>query len=215
MIENDRLQGFSATLDGHLPLITPWYNPDRAHVKLGPLYFDILSLGTGLLYTDFQPGENYPDSLEADDGWIGFVEFDLRALLRISNTFYLSAATRLMYLPASNRVAWQLGYGTQPFAQFRLNYENTWGPWDFLAYNDFGGFLGVDLWNELGSGAVDRAGRYYFGIPDLRNRNYRFFDRDAAMFINALGASASRALGQYQNWRLWLNAEHRGEGSAS
>jgi len=206
VVENDRLQNFSGSLDGGFPVFTNRYNPDKAHFKAGPFYLDILSIGAGVLYSDYTPAKGFSPFPEGEeDGWLGYIDLDVRALLQVTNNFYLSAATRLMYLPGSNRVAWQLGYGSQPFMQFRLNYEDSFGPWDLLVYNEFRGQLGVDIWNEVGSGAEERAGRYYFGIPVVQNNRYSFFDDGAVVFLNQAGARATRALGN--DWRWWLRGD--------
>lgn len=194
LIESGQVQHFSFALDPDLPFITRNFEPEKAHVKGGPFYLDLLSVGAGALYSDYEGPQEFKRGEE--DGWLSFLELQMRALMQVSNNFFIAASGRMVYLPQSNRVAFRLGNGYGPNVLGRLNYQERLGAWDVLVYDDFRARSYGDLFD---SGAIERAGRYYYGFTDtLRGRDY--FDDEAFFFLNTAGAKASTLLSP--DWRL-------------
>lgn len=190
--------------DGSFDLFTRDFDPDRAHVKVGTFYLDFLSMGAGVMYSDYDGVERFRRGEE--DGWLGFVELSLRSYFQITDNFYLSAAGTVIYLPVKNRLGFRLGTGGEPTGFMRLNYEDEWGPWDLLVYDEVGVHPGFDIFHDQGTGAYQRAGRYYYGFQDT-DRSGDFFSEDSAYLSNVAAAEASRPVGT--EWRLWLDADRR------
>lgn len=192
--ESARPQYVDFAIDGDLPMFTREFEPDKAHVKAGPLYMDLLSIGAGVLYSDYEGLENFREGEE--DGWLSYAELHMRALFQVSNNFYIAASGRMVYLPGSNRVAFRLGNGFGPNVLARLNYQARVNDWDLLVYDEVRARSYGDLFD---SGAIERAGRYSFGFTDAyRGRDY--FDNEVFHLANEAGAKASRLLNP--DWRL-------------
>ncbi|MCB1204795.1 MAG: hypothetical protein KDN18_11095 [Verrucomicrobiae bacterium] len=181
--------------EGDIPLFTRQFNPEEAHFKAGPLYFQALWVETGVLYSDyhgpafFAPGE--------DDGWLGFASFRFRMAAQLGPSLYLTADGELIYLFGENELGFRTGLGGGPFAT--LVYETQIGSWDFRAYAEFGTGSFYDM---FGSDAYERAGRYSFGF-------YGSYDNDLLYdpyLYTRLGVEASTLVNP--DWRLTLTADH-------
>lgn len=202
--ETGRLQNASFTVDGQLGLLTRQFNPDLAHIKAGPLYFDVLWLGAGVIYSDYN-GDLGTLRREEDDGWAAFVELGVRGLLRFTDTIYISAVANIIYLPFENEVALRFGNGDNPSLLLRFNLNEQLGEWEILFFNEFRGVSGLDFLVNADVAATDRAGRYQFGFQTGRSND--FYSRNEAIFINTIGFNASRPLFDNQ-WRLFFAIEH-------
>jgi hypothetical protein len=200
VLGSEQLDAWSFALDADIPMFTRGFEPDKAHVKAGPLYLDLMSLGGGVLYSDYSGEENFSNGEE--DGWLSFLELQARVLLRISENIYLAAGGRLIFLPGEGKLAFRLGGDYGPNGIARLNYQARLGQWDVLFYDDLMSRYGSDL---LNSGAIDRAGRYQFGFMDSY-RGHDMFEGDGFHLLNQVGINASRPI---EDWRLWLDASHQ------
>jgi hypothetical protein len=202
-LENSRMQNVSFTADGNLGLLTRSFNPDLAHIKAGPLFFDVLWMGAGVVYSDFN-GELPHRSGEDDDGWTGFVELGVRGLLRITDSIYISAVANVVYLPFENEVALRFGNNI-PTMLFRFNYNDQWGDWEILFYDEFRGITGLEFLVNAEATAIDRAGRYQFGYNT--NRANDFYSADETLLVNTVAFYASRPVFDNQ-WRLGFGISH-------
>ena len=205
---NSQLEHFSYAVDANWPIFFRGYDPNRAHVKAGPLYLDVLSAGAGVIYSDFrsQNGRDpFPDG--ADDGWLSYLDLTVRAYVRITDRFYLAAAATFFYLPGENEFGVRVGAGAGPATLAYLNYEDEWGLWDVRGYDRFSAYLGGDIYADASDPAYDRAGRYSFGFQDNGNRSSPYFDSDTVAFVNELGAQASRPVGY--DWRSHFHMGRR------
>ncbi len=196
-------QGLSFVLDGGLPIFTRGYDPDRAHVKAGPLYLDLLSLGAGVLYSDYDGVSRFPAGKE--DGWLSFIELQMRAVMQFSENFYLAVSGTFIYLPGENEIGFQFGNGFGPYTAAVLNFQNRVGNWDIRAYDEFRALYSTDLFWAWEDEAFDQAGRYFFGFRE-REGSSNYFDDDSLFLANTLGIESSRLIGT--EWRLFLDAEH-------
>ncbi|MCB1064320.1 MAG: hypothetical protein KDN20_15560, partial [Verrucomicrobiae bacterium] len=207
--EGEQFEELSFVFDGGLNLFTRGYDPDRAHVKAGPLYMDLLSIGAGVLYSDYSGSQQFPKGQEP--GWLSFVDLHLRAVMQLSETFYLTVSGHLIYLPDTNEFGFSMGEAYGPYTVARLNYQTRIRQWDFQAYDALQARLGGDFFWEAYDPAYDQAGRYSFGFQD-RSRNgdhyggTGLFDDSLFAFVNTVGVKAGRPLGS--DWRLWLEGDH-------
>jgi len=204
-IESKRLQNASLTMDGGLTMLTRSFNPDLATVKAGPLYFDVLWLGAGVIYSDFNGDQKISQGDSNDDGWAAFVELGVRGLVRITDSIYFSAVANLIYLPFENELALRFGNGDDAGLNFRFNYNEILGEWEILFFDEFRGVAGLDFFVDADSPAIDRAGRYSFGF--LNDRSNDLYDERQAFFINTVGFYAGRPLFDNE-WRLGFGIEH-------
>jgi hypothetical protein len=201
--ENDRLRNFAFSLDANLGVLSRAYSPELAMVKAGPLYLDVLWIGTGVIFSDFNGPQVFPAGSE--DGWVGYVELGLRLSMRITDTIYLTAGANLMYLPWENKFAFRALTGGFPSLGATVAFSDDWGPWSVNFANRFVGRPGLDFFTGLDEPGFDRAGRYWFGLQQARANE--FFTEDFAFFSNTIEGSATRLVFGNQ-WRWWLNADH-------
>lgn len=206
-IESQELRHTAMTLDANLGILTRSFSPDLAMVKAGPLYFDLLWIGAGAVWSDFNGRSNFRDG--QGDGLVSYLDLGFRGLFRFTDTIYLSAAGRLMYLPQSNELAFGLGYGNQASAGVDLFFADTWGDWDVSFTSSFSGRPGLSFYDNTSSGGADRAGRYSFGFQQRRaNPTSRFANNGSVFFGNRVAFNASRlVLGG--SWRFWSTLSHR------
>lgn len=197
-------RGLSLDLDSSFPLLVRDFSPERAMFKAGPTYFDLLFVGMTVLHSDYQGQQTFANGSE--DGWLMGIEFGLRGMVQFTDQFYLSLATTLVYLPLDNKVGISLGSGGHPTAIADLNYQFEHGTWDVRLYNSFYAGLGDDLFAGLGSGALERAGRYSFGFNDRRNQTSDYFNGGNTYFTNVIGFDASTPA--WDDWRFWLSGKH-------
>jgi hypothetical protein len=197
----------SLVIDADAGLFTRRFDPDLAHVKAGPLYFDLLWVGAGVIYSDYNGRQPLPDKVDGDntkDGWTGYVDVAVRGLFRITDTIYISAIANLMYLPFENELAFRMGNSAIPGVYTRLNVGDTVGDWDLLFYDEFIGRPGVDLSVDADADAIDRAGRYYFGFYE--DRTNEFYNDRQAFFVNRAGFRATRPVFD-REWRMGARIE--------
>lgn len=202
-VQFNELDNTSLTVDGNLGILTRQFAPELATIKAGPLYFDILWLGAGVLWSDYNGNLNTTGG--KGDGVIGYVDVGLRGILRVSDSIYISAVADLMYLPFSNRFALRFG-GTQPALLTRLNYSKTFGPWDVLLYDEFRGQPSLNWFGPANVNGYDRAGRYFYGFQTSGPTN-SFQNSNYVRFSNTIGSSLSRLVFD-DAWRLWIIATH-------
>lgn len=204
-IEDRRMQHVSLTADADLNLLTREFNPDLAMIKAGPLYFDILWAGAGVIYSDYNGHQDLTSGDSDDDGWIAYAEVGVRGLLRLSDSIYISAVANVIYLPFENELGLRFGNGANSGALLRLNITEQIGEWEIILFDEFQGRPGLEFFVDADAPAFDRAGRYSFGFYD--DRSNEFYDRDSAYFVNTIGLHGSRPLFDNQ-WRLGLGIEH-------
>jgi len=204
-LEDRGLRNTALTFDANLGLLTRTFSPDLAMVKAGPLYFDLLWIGAGAVWSDYNGVQLGPNN---NDGMIGYIDVGLRGLLRLTDTIYLSVAGQLMYLPSINEFAFTLGAGNQSALAVDLFYGDTLGEWDVSFTSQFFGRPGLNFFANTTDAGADRAGRYWFGIQQARANQFRNFeDENAAFFGNLLALSASRLVFDNQ-WRFWSIIRH-------
>lgn len=196
-------QGLSLDLDSSFPILVRDFSPERAMVKAGPTYFDLLFVGTTVLHSDYQGTRTFRS--DSEDGWLIGIEFGLRGMVQFTDQFYLSLAATLVYLPLDNEIGIRLGTGGAPTAVADLNYAFEYDSWDIQLYNILYADSGNDLFFGIDQGARERAGRYSFGFDD-RDRDYSgYFNGDNGYFTNIVGVDATTQL--LQDWRLWLSGK--------
>ncbi len=202
--ELESFDNTALTLDSRISALTRRYSPEQAHVKLGLLSFDLLWLGAGVVYTDFYGDRQYKG--DNDDGWSGFVELGMRGSLRLTDTIHLTAIANLMYLPFENRLALRFGNYNEPSLLARLNWSESYGPWDLLLYNEFRGLMGVNLYADAQTLEEDRYGRYFYGFRENARSN-EFQNDELALFYNRVGFKANRPVFDEQ-WRYSFEVDH-------
>ena len=206
-LESRELRHTALTMDANTGFLTRSFSPDLAMVKMGPLYFDLLYIGAGVVWSDFNGRQNFPSG--QGDGLVSYIDMGFRGLFRITDTIYLSAAGQLMYLPQSHELAFGLGYGNQAALGIDLFYGDTWGEWDVSFTSSFFGRPGLNFYTDTYNDGNDRAGRYWFGMQQRRaNPTSRFAnDGRGAFFGNTVAFNASRlVLGG--SWRFWSSLRH-------
>lgn len=204
----NELDNTSLTLDGNLGVLTRQFSPDLAQFKAGPLYLDVLWLGGGILWSDYNGDRTFTSpsgSRNRGDGTLAYVNVGIRGLLRLSDSLYLTAVTNLMYFPFDNRIALRFGNGGAGLLS-RLNYSKTIGDWDILAYDQFQGRPGLNFFGDGNINGSDRAGRYFYGYQTNGPSN-EFYNQNYVLLNNKLALNASRLVFDNQ-WRLWLAADH-------
>ncbi len=201
--ENERLRNFAFSMDANVGVLTRNFTPELAMVKAGPLFLDVLWIGTGVLWSDYTGPLVFADGDE--DGWTGYIELGLRLAARLTDTIYLTAGANIIYLPWENEFAFRALTGNVPGIAVNLVYSDDWGPWSVSFYDRFFGRMGFDLLSPLDEEGLDRAGRYWFGIQQRRANE--FYSGDDVFFTNVVGTSATRLVFDNQ-WRWWLEADH-------
>ncbi|MBL9151149.1 MAG: hypothetical protein JNK37_01620 [Verrucomicrobiales bacterium] len=203
--EFEHLNGAFTSFDARWPYFTTTLDPDKAHFKAGPLYLDVLSIGAGVVWSDydgprqFEPGE--------EDGWLGYTSMNLRAYLRLTERFFISASGRIIYLPGVNEVGFRVGAGDGGLgAHVKFGYDFEVGNWDVFVYDLFRAFHYANLYSSADAEAIESAGRYRFGIADAVDRTDEFFNHDAGGFSNIVGIKAASPFGS--NWRKEVEADH-------
>lgn len=195
--------GFGYFADASFPLLVRDFSPERAMVKAGPAYFDLLYIGMTLLHSDYQGPAAFDKGSE--DGWLMGVEFGLRGLVQFTDQFYLSLVGTVTYLPLDNKLGFSLGSGGSPSAAAGLDYQFEYKNWDVRLYDTFVAGLGYDVFIGADSDAHQQAGRYSFGFNDS-GRSNDYYDGDNTYFTNSIGFDASTPV--WQDWRFWLSGQH-------
>ena len=196
MIESDRAPYTDAAIDVGLPF-TRNFDPDRAHLKLGPLYVDLLSVEAMAIYSDY----NSPDlELTHGDGWLSRLDLTARLYARVTENLYFAAAGTVYYLPGDGEVGLDLAASSRSFA--RLNWSRQIGSWYIHAYDEARVLHRAnDILDPLEVDEIERSGRYRFGRPDDRRTN-GFFDDSSLIYRNLAGVRASTLLNR--EWRASL-----------
>lgn len=197
--------GAGFTLDAQFPLLVRDFSPERAMVKAGGFYLDLISVGMTVLHSDYQGSKAFPNGSE--DGWLMGTELTLRALAQITDQLYFSLAGTFVYLPLENKVGFALGSGGSPNAAAILDYQTQLGTWDVRFYDQFLATVGSDIFTGVDSGASDRAGRYRFGFDDRRNGASGTFNGDNTYYTNTLGFDAATPT-LWDEWLLQLSGKH-------
>jgi hypothetical protein len=192
------------TLDAGFPIFTRTFEPENAHIKAGPLAFDLLWLGAGALWSDYNGPITFADG--AEDGWISYLDLGVRGTLQITDTIYFSFAANIIYLPGSNELAFRVLNNSSPAAVLEVFYQKRLGDWDLLFFDRFLGRPGIDVFAELQEEGIDRAGRYQFGFGGGRDR-IDFFSNESVWFTNQIAARASSMVGS-SDWRFQADADH-------
>jgi hypothetical protein len=208
--EFNSLDNTSLTLDARAGFLNRQFTPELAMVKAGPLYLDVLWLGTGIVWSDFNGAQNQQDQRggkNTGDGTTGYVELGLRGLLRFTDTIYLSVIGNFIYLPFENELTLQFGSGRDAALLTRFNYSETFGAWDVLLYDEFQGMPGLNWYGQASRDGLDAAGRYSFGFQSSGRTN-QFFNRDFVYFTNEVGFNATRLVFDNQ-WRFGFEISHR------
>jgi hypothetical protein len=207
-IEGQRFQNSSVSLDGNLlPLFTRTYEPDRAHVRLGPFAADLLYLGAGALYSDYKGPRQFPEGRE--DGLISYIDFGVRAVAQLTDQFYLALGTSLIYLPETNQLGFLVSNRSVPGLSLSLDHHATVNGWDYRVFDNLtGGFRSLQYFENFDNDAWETAGRYSFGLNNQLNDrgDNSLFDDQAVFFSNVLGASASSLI--TSAWRTTFLASH-------
>ncbi|RYD75722.1 MAG: hypothetical protein EOP84_17865, partial [Verrucomicrobiaceae bacterium] len=203
--EDERLwpRGMSFELDSSFPLLIRDFNPERAMVKAGPTYLDLMFIGMTVLHSDYQGDQAFDD--DSEDGWLIGIEFGLRGMVQFTDQFYLSLAATLVYLPLENEIGFRLGSGGVPTIAATLDYRIEARDWDLRFYDTFYGGLGSDLFAGLDEEGFQQAGRYSFGFREVE-RTSEMYNGDNSFFTNALGFDSTTPVGQ--DWRFWFSAKH-------
>lgn len=204
--EPEIFPGFAVSLDSTWPnIFTRTFDPNKAHVKAGPLAFDLLWVGAGLVWSDFEaPINNFPNGQGA--GVVGYIDLAMRGYLRITDSFYFSWAANLIYLPWSNELAFRTMSGAWPQMGIEFFYQKRIAGWDIYLADEFFARPGLDVFADLELRGQDRAGRYMFGSYGRTNRT-SFYDSRNVFFVNQATAQATRML-PGTDWRLWLKYQH-------
>lgn len=201
--ESNEVRHTALTLDANISILTRTFSPDLAMIKAGPLYFDLLWVGAGVVWSDYNGAQNFASG--QGDGVTSYIGTGFRGLVRLTDTIYLSAAGSLYYLPQINRIAFGLGYGNQNSFAVDLYFSDVWGDWDVNFTNSFAGRPGLNFYSNSYQSAQDRAGRYWFGLQ--QNRANQFNQNSSVFFNNTISLSASRLVFG-RAWRFWSIAKH-------
>ena len=181
------------------PIFRRGFDPEEADLKVGPAYFQVVSVEAGVLYSDYDGPRIFAPGRE--DGFLSFVGLRLRATSRIAANLFFEIDGEVIYLPGVNQVGLRTVGGIgEPFLS--LNYLTEWGEWDIRIYDELGTYLPFDF--RANDDAFDRAGRYHFGWEGLRSaRTWEVFD---PVIYNRVGIQATRPT--TPDWRLTLEADH-------
>ncbi len=191
------------SLDANIPnFITRTFEPSKAHVKAGPLAFDLLWVGAGMLWSDYKGANQF----QSKDGWIEYIDLALRGYLRLTDSITLSWAANLMYLPGSNQLAFRTLNSGYPQLMTSLFYQKSVGGVDITFTDRFSARPGVDIFVGANENGFDRAGRYQFGYYGQANQT-GFYQSQNVFFNNQASLQATAMLGS-TDWRMWTNYVH-------
>ena len=184
--------------------VTRNYDPERAHAKFGPAYFDLLYVGAGVLFSDYS---GVP-VLAEDDGWIGILEMGVRGAARVTDSLYIVMTANFFYLPFEDQ--WGVDLSDLSGGAFvQAGFEFQTGPVDWLVYDQFNATAPFfDLFSSLEKGEVDTSGRYRFGYEEGFARTTQYFDDDFLYFVNRVGLSGTTPL-LNDKWRLQTDVYRR------
>ena len=209
LIEDTSLQDTSWVLSVGLPaLFTRGFDPDHAMVKAGPLYLDLLWFQTAAIWSTYHGAQTFAPG--EGPGWTAEIELAMRAYMRLTDEFYLVGALDLIYLPIINKFGFEGGapYG-MPQIYTRMEWARELGEWDVSLMDQFTLVPGLDfnLYQEVGSHAIDNAGRYSFGFYHQNSDPVFSYENDEIVWTNQITARAARLLLDNQ-WLFSASAEH-------
>lgn len=204
--ESDRMRHAALTFSANSGLLTRTFSPDLATLKAGPLAFDLLYIGAGAVWSDYNGIQNSKPG--QGDGLVGYISMGFRGYMRLTDTIYLSTAAQLIYLPGTNQLAFGMGYASGNSFGVTFNYSDTWGAWDVMFRDRFVGRPGINFYARTTEDGSDRAGRYWFGIQQSNPQTQgNFFANNGAFFGNIISFEASRlVLGG--RWRFSSTIDH-------
>ncbi len=204
--EPDIFPGLAVSIDGALPSIfTRTFEPSKAHVKAGPLAFDLLWIGGGAIWSDYKgPSNNFPPG--QGDGLVSYIDFALRGYLRLTDSLYFSWAANLIYLPGSNELGFRTLNGGWPQLGAEFFYQKRIKGWDIYIADEFFARPGLDMFADLELRGQDQAGRYMFGNYGRTNRT-GLYDSRNVFFVNQATIQTTTMAGA-SNWRFWADYQH-------
>jgi hypothetical protein len=192
------------TIDSNLGFLTRTMQPERAHLRVGPLAFDLLFVEAGALWSDYNGPRTFAEGQE--DGFLSYLSLGIRSTAQLTDSIFFSFASELIYLPGTNELAFRNGLGSRPSAVAEIFYQKRIGGWDLLLFDRFLGRPGVDLYADWDEPGVDRAGRYQFGFYGREGRT-ELFETNSALFTNQIGFRASSMVGS-SDWRFISALDH-------
>lgn len=199
-IESEDSSRLNFALDPGLPF-TRNFNPDLAHLKAGPLHFDLLTVSSKALYSDYQSDTR---ELAHEDGLLSILELTGRAYARLTDDLHLSFAGTLYYLPGDDK--WGVDLGGRGRSYARLNWSRKIGVWDIHLYDEFKVLhRSNDILDPMEVDEIEFAGRYRLGRID-NSRVNGYFDSSGLIYSNVIAIQAMRPLGSH--WSLWSKLDH-------
>jgi hypothetical protein len=203
--ESPTFPSLAVSLDGNIPnFLTRTFAPSKAHVKAGPLAFDLLWVGAGAVWSEYHGHNSFPPG--KGPGWVGYVDFALRGYLRLTDTLHLSWAANLMYLPGTNELAFRTLNNGYPQIYLTANYQKRVGSWDYYIGERFFARPGLDIFSGITAPGSDQAGRYQFGYYG-GNTQTGFYQTQNVWFVNQLQMRATSMVG-LSDWRFWGDYLH-------
>ncbi len=181
--------------DADFPLFTRQFDPESAHLKAGPFFFQALWVESGVLYSDYHGPTNFAPGFE--DGWLGYSSLRFRMTARLSPSLHMTGDGEVIYLYGTNELGFRSGIAGGPFAS--IVYETEMGAWDVRAFAEIGTGSFQDA---FGSEAFDQAGRYLFGFMGRYDDGLLY---DPYLFTR-VGVEATTLVNP--DWRLTLAADH-------
>jgi hypothetical protein len=199
-IESEDSSILNLALDPGLPF-TRQFNPDLAHLKAGPLHFDLLTVSSKALYSDYQSDAR---ELHHEDGLLSIIELTGRAYARLTDDLHLSFAGTLYYLPGDDK--WGVDLGGRGRSYARLNWTRKIGDWDIHLYDEFKVLhRSNDLLDPMEVDEIEFAGRYRLGRVD-NSRVNGYFDSSGLIYSNVIAMQAMRPIGSH--WSFWSKLDH-------
>ena len=204
-VEPDSLDNTSLTFDANFSPLTRQFSPELAMLKAGPIYFDLLWVGAGYLWSDYSGNRDFEkftgSTSDVDgDGPAAYIDVGFRTLVRLSDSIYLTATGNLIYLPYENELGLRFGSGRDSALYSRFNYSETFGAWDILLYDEFRGMPGLNWFGQANANEIDRSGRYFYGFQNYGPAN-EFYSNNYVFFTNKLGFNATRLVLE-NKWRF-------------
>lgn len=204
--ESDRMRHAALTFSANSGLLTRTFSPDLATLKAGPLALDLLYIGAGAVWSDYNGVQGFKSG--QGDGLVGYLNVGFRGYARLTDTIYLATAAQLIYLPGTNELAFGMGYGSANSLGVTFNYSDTWGAWDVILSDRFVGRPGLNFYDRTTEDGSDRAGRYWFGIQQSNNYSRgNIFSNNGAFFGNTVQFAASRLV-LNGRWRFMSQIDH-------
>lgn len=195
---------WTGSADLSIPAFFREFSEERAMIRLGPVFFDLLEVSGTVLYSDYNGNEVFPE--DEQPGWLGVVSLTIRGAVKLTPNLYIAMTVTPYWLPSNNDWGLSLGYGNGLGANLGtgagLAYQRDIGMWTLTAgdtlgiENIFGNYWGSWDINEDG---YDRAGRYSFGTLNSGYGGSRhgpngndWWDGDTVVLTNEAFIEASR-----------------------